>query len=60
MDSASSETVGSNSAVDEEKSADFLHVGRDSLQVRYTAGSYTNYHGPFESIIPFLQGVKEF
>ena len=60
MDSVSSETVDSNSAVNEEKSADSLYVGRDSLQVRYTTGTYANYHGPFESIIPFLQGVKEF
>ena len=60
MDSVSSETVDSSSAVNEEKPADSLYVGRESLQVRFTAGTYANYHGPFESIVPFLQGVREF
>ena len=60
MESVSNETDGSNSAMDEERSADLSHVGRNSLQVRYTTGSYTSYHGPLESIIPFLQGVREF
>ena len=60
MESVSSETDGSNSAMDEERSADLSRVGRDSLQVRYTTGSYTSYHGPLESIIPFIQGVWEF
>ena len=60
MESVSSETNGSNSAMDEERSADLSYVGRNSLQVRYKTGSYTSYHGPLESIIPFLQGVREF
>ena len=34
MDSVSSETVDSNSAVNEEKPADPLYVGRESLQVK--------------------------
>ena len=60
MESASSETNGSNSEMDEERSADISYVGRNNLQVRYTTGSYTSYHGPLESIIPFIQGVREF
>ena len=60
MESASSEINGSNSEMDEERSADLSYVGRNSLQVRYKTGSYTSYHGPLESIIPFLQGVREF
>ena len=34
MDSVSSETVDSNSATNEEKPADSLYVGRESLQVK--------------------------
>ena len=60
MESASSETNGSNSEMDEERSADISYVGRNNLQVRYTTGSYTSYHGPLESMIPFIQGVREF
>ena len=34
MDSVSSETVDSNSTTKEEKPADSLYVGRESLQVK--------------------------
>ena len=58
MDSVSSETVDSSSAVNWGEACRLFVRGQGKSPGKFTAGTYANYHGPFESIVPFSSRGK--